>query len=162
MLRMRFLLLVFSSLLTASNASAQGHETPLPAARHLALHAAAAQQQGMPLILLVSLIGCPYCEEVRKLHLAPLEKTGVVVKQIHLDRDEKLIDFEGKPSTQKRFAKSLAVRVAPTVFFFDAKGAQVAEPIVGAIHEDFYKEYMDEAIATAKKKLSLTPEAVKQ
>lgn len=107
----------------------------------------------MPLILLVSLRGCPYCEEVRKLHLAPLEKTGVMVRQIYLDRDTPLAGFDGQPTTQRALAKKLAVRVAPTVLFLNARGEQIAEPIVGALHEDFYGEYLTDAIAASKKRL---------
>lgn len=42
------------------------------------------------------------------------------------------------------------VRVTPTVFFFEATGVQVADPIVGAMLDDFYGVYLDEALATAK------------
>ena len=153
-MRRRFLLVLMCCLSAGFLPQAWARETPLPAAQDLAQDAAAAQRQGMPLILLVSLSGCPFCEEVRKLHLAPLAATGVLVRQIHLDRDTGLIDFDGKRTTQQRFAKTLALRVAPTVFFFDRKGRQIAEPIVGAIHEDFYQEYLDDAIAAAKKKLA--------
>ncbi len=151
----RLLLTVMAgSLLAGFTPFAWPAETPLPTARYLAEDAHAAQRQGMPLILLVSLSGCPFCEEVRKLHLAPLAQSGVIVRQIHLDRDTDLIDFEGGRTTQRRFAKNLALRVAPTVFFFDTKGRQIAEPIVGAIHQDFYQEYLDDAIAAAKNKLN--------
>jgi thioredoxin-related protein len=129
-------------------------ETPLPPARNLAQHAAVATKHGMPLILLVSLTGCPYCEQVRRQHLTPLAKTGAVVKQIYLDSDAPLIDFVGARTTQRRFAKKVALQVAPTVFFFDVKGRQIAEPIVGALLEEFYGAYLDEAITTAKKRLA--------
>ena len=154
-MRRRFLLVLLGTVCAGLAPQAWARETPLPVAQDLVQDASAAQRQGMPLILLVSLSGCPFCEEVRKLHLAPLAATGVVVRQIHLDRDAQLIDFKGKRTTQRRFVKTLALRVAPTVFFFDRNGRQIAEPIVGAIHEDFYQEYLDEAIAAAKKKLAV-------
>lgn len=155
-MRRHFIFVLMYCLCAGLAPQAWAFETPLPLVQNLTQDADAAQRQGMPLILLVSLTGCPFCEEVRKLHLAPLAGTGVIVRQIHLDRDTDLIDFEGKRTTQRRFVKTLALRVAPTVFFFDRTGRQIAEPIVGAIHEDFYQEYLDEAIAAAKKKLALT------
>jgi thioredoxin-related protein len=151
---MRRLRLTVFALFCACVAAAWAAETPLPAAHNLAQHAVAAQKQGSPLILLVSLTHCPYCEQVRKQHLAPMSKAGAHVRQIYVDSDARLIGFDGKPTTQKQFAKAQAVRIAPTVLFFNAQGAQLAEPLVGAMLEDFYAAYLDNAIATAKARLT--------
>lgn len=152
-LRSIFLIAILSLLGASWAAFGAATETPMPAAHDVVQHATEAEKKRMPLILLVSLRGCPYCEEVRKLHLAPLEKTGVMVHQIYLDRDTPLAGFDGQPTTQRALAKKLAVRVAPTVLFLNARGEQIAEPIVGALHEDFYGEYLTDAIAASKKRL---------
>jgi thioredoxin-related protein len=129
-------------------------ETPLPSATNLQAHAVQAAKRGEPLIVLVSLADCSPCEQVRKLHLAPLAKNGAVVRQIEINSDAKLIDFDGKPTTQKDFAHSAAVKVAPTVLFFNSNGKQVASSLVGTMLDDFYGAYLDDAIATAKKQIS--------
>ena len=129
-------------------------QTPLPAATNLAQHGSASARQGAPLIMLVSVDGCSFCEKIRRQHLAPLQKAGAIVYQIHLDSDAALTDFAGAPTTQRALAQKLAVKAAPTVLFFNARGIQVAEPIVGALIDDFYAGYLDQAILTAKKALS--------
>ena len=128
-------------------------ETPLPFAQHLPQLAAASVKQGLPLVVLVSLTDCAYCEQIRFKHLAPLARTGVPVWQIHLDTDAKLVNFDGKTITERQFAKDLKARVAPTVYFFDAQGRQIAEPLAGTMLDDFYAAYLDNAIAAARQKL---------
>ena len=129
-------------------------ETPLPFAHDLPALAQASAKQGMPLILLVSLTDCKFCEQIRLKHLAPLLQTGVPVWQIHLDTDERLVNFDGKTITARQFAKDLKVRVAPSVYFFDALGRQVAEPLVGMMLDDFYAAYLENAITAGRGKLS--------
>ena len=129
-------------------------DTPLPPAVNLMQDAAASVRQGMPLIVLVSLTGCQFCERIRRQHLAPMVKSGVMIRQVHLDSDSALTDFAGKPITQRHFARAVAVKVAPTVLFFDAQGVQLADALVGAMIDDYYSVYLDQAIATAKKALA--------
>jgi hypothetical protein len=136
------------------DAQAAGAETPLPFANNLPQLAAEAAKQGLPLILLVSLTDCPYCEQLRRQQLVPLSKTGVPVWQIHLDTEGRMVNFDGKPVTERQFAKDIKVRVAPTVFFFDAKGRQVVEPLVGTMLDDFYSAYLEDALATARLKIA--------
>ncbi|MES2068966.1 MAG: thioredoxin fold domain-containing protein [Pseudomonadota bacterium] len=134
--------------------AAMAGETPLPAALNLPQEAGAAYRQGMPLILLVSLPDCPYCEQVRKQHLAPLHKQGVLVRQVYINSEASVAGFDGKPVSHKQLAISYAVKAAPTVLFLDAQGRSLAPPIVGALLEDFYGAYLDEAIAVAKQQLA--------
>jgi thioredoxin-related protein len=153
-MRRLYLMTFFSVMCACMAAVAWAAETPLPAAHNLAQHAAAAVKQRAPLILMVSLTGCPFCEHIRKLHLAPLAQAGVPVRQIYLDSDASLIGFDGKPITQRQLAKKLAIQIAPTVFFFDARGKQIAEPLIGTLLDDFYGAYLDNAIDAAKKQLA--------
>lgn len=132
------LLVICSSLAHAA--------TELPPARNLQAEA----EGRAPLVLLVSMTDCRFCEQVRRSHLLPLAKSGVTVREIHLDLDDTLIGFDGRPTTQRRLAKSLAVRVAPTVFFFDAGGRQASAPIVGALLDDFYGAYLERALEAAR------------
>ncbi|GGC88050.1 thioredoxin family protein [Undibacterium terreum] len=134
--------------------TAWAKETPLPAAVNLRQEAVLAGKQGMPLILIVSLPECPYCEQVRRQHLVPMYKQGIVVRQVYINSEEKLTGFDGQPVSQKQLALNYAVKAAPTVLFLDAQGNYLASPIVGALLEDFYGAYLDEAIDTAKQKLA--------
>ena len=107
-------------------------------------------------VVLFSLPGCHYCEEVRSHYLAPLARDAaqrgrLVIREVDLDSARKLTDFDGSPTTQAAFAKRMKVQFAPTVLFLDAHGRQVASPLVGAGKADFYGGYLDDAIAAGVK-----------
>ncbi|HTD02563.1 thioredoxin fold domain-containing protein [Undibacterium sp.] len=152
--RARRFLVMFAAVCCLLAQAASAKETPLPAAANLALEAAAAARQHMPLILIVSLPDCPYCEQVRRRHLVPMHKQGFIVRQVYINGESSVTGFDGKPLSQKQLALDYAVKAAPTVLFLDMQGRPLAAPIVGALLEDFYGAYLDEAIATAKQKLA--------
>lgn len=147
-------LLIFAVACCLLARPAGAKETPLPAALNLQQEALAAGKQGMPLILIVSLPDCPYCEQVRRQHLAPLHRQGFIVRQVYINSETSVAGFDGKPVSQKQLALNYAVKAAPTVLFLDVQGRPLAAPIVGALLEDFYGAYLDEAIDAAKKKLA--------
>ena len=133
-------------------------ETSLPAARNLALDAQAAQQSGVPLIVLVSLAGCPHCEVVRRSHLLPLLRDGAtepkpLIRQVEISGRKMLRDFMGREITHAEFAKRYKINIAPVVLFFDPNGALLAKPLVGSMIPDFYGAYFDAAFNEAKSKL---------
>ena len=143
--------LLASSLSTAEVLS-------LPAAADLATDAKIAARSGVPVIVLVSLAGCPHCEVVRRSHLLPLlrDETGArqpVIRQVEINGSERLRDFDGKEITHAEFARNHKVRIAPVVFFFNAKGELLSEPLVGSMIPDFYGAYFDAAFSEAKSKL---------
>jgi hypothetical protein len=132
------------------------HTAPsaLPPARDLAADGRAALKQGVPVIVLVSLGGCPQCEVVRRSHLLPLlaaraEGAPPLVRQVELGGGAALIDFNGEKITHAEFARRHQVKIAPVVFFFDGNGKPAAEPLLGAMIPDFYGAYFDEALAGA-------------
>ena len=131
-------------------------ETVLPSARDLAADAKISGQSGMPLIVLVSLAGCPHCEVVRRSHLLPLlNNSGAskpAIRQVEINGREILRDFNGKEITHAEFARQHAVKIAPVVFFFDARGVQLAEPLLGSMIPDFYGAYFDAAFDEARSK----------
>ena len=115
-----------------------------------------ASNPGVVVVVLFSLPGCHYCEEVRSHYLAPLARDAaqrgrLVIREVDLDSARKLTDFDGSQTTQAAFAKRMKVQFAPTVLFLDAHGRQVASPLVGAGKADFYGGYLDDAIAAGVK-----------
>ena len=132
-------------------------ETALPPARDLSADAKIAMQDGMPVIVLVSLAGCGHCEVVRRSHLLPLLRDATaakpVIRQVEVRGGETLRDFDGKQITHAEFARRHKVRIAPVVFFFDGKGTQLTAPLVGSMIPDFYGAYFDTALDEAKSKL---------
>ena len=81
---------------TALPAAARAQEGALPRPASLPAEATVAAKRGEPLVLLVSLPGCPYCERIRRDHLSPLlRESGGGVAQIDLGSTRPLSDFDG-------------------------------------------------------------------
>lgn len=123
----------------------------LPASAALANDLAHALAKGSPLLVMVSLEGCPYCKMVRESHLAPLrEREGLPVVQIDMRSKLTIQDFKGAASTQDALIRRWGVKVAPTVLFFGPGGVEVAERLVGGYIPDFYGAYLEERLLAAR------------
>lgn len=131
-------------------AQAAERDAPLPPARDLQAEARAAARSGFPLVLMFSRQDCPYCTRVRRDHLAPLNRIPrfreALVRQIDLDKDTPLLDFQGRPSTHAAFAARERIRFVPVVGFYGPDGRQVSDAIVGARLPDFYQSYLEAAL----------------
>lgn len=143
--------MALAALLAGPAGMAQAGEAgglPAPASlRDLARDAAA---RGEPLVVLVSLDGCAFCERVRRDALLPLQARQGLVVQLDMRHATAVQDFDGTAATHDAVIRRWAVRAAPTVLFFDARGQEVAERLVGASIPDFYNAYLDERLATAR------------
>lgn len=130
-------------------------DSHLPRPDSLHTHAQQANARGEPLVLLVSLPGCPYCELVRRNYLIPLrESEKLPALQIDTtDRQNRIADFEGKASTGHDLARAWGVKVTPTVLFFDARGKEVAPRLEGVAVPDFYGSYLEERLKQAREAL---------
>ena len=132
------------------HAGAAARDPALPAPDALADELAQALARQQPLVVMVSLPGCPFCRAVRASHLRPLQASGQAVVQIDLHDARLLRDFEGNAITQDALARRWGVRVAPTVLFFGAGGREVARRLEGAYLPDFYGAYLDDQLAQAR------------
>lgn len=132
-----------------------GHEG-LPLAVSLRDELAAALGQGQPLVVMVSLEGCPFCRTVRQSHLAPMRREGLPVVQVDWRSPRAVADFAGAPATHDDMVARWNVKVAPTVLFFGPGGREVAERLRGALIPDFYGSYLDGRLAVARKALTTT------
>ncbi len=140
----------------------QPTEVNLPPLRDWALLASAAQKSQVPIIVMVSLEGCGFCKVVRQSHLLPLYRyenmpakspPRAIVRQIEIGGSQTLIDASGTTISHAKFAKNLGAKVAPTVYFLNAKGEQIAPPLEGGLLPDFYSAYLDEALEIATNKI---------
>lgn len=132
---------------------AQAKDTALPIPASLPEAARLAASQGEPLVLLVSLPGCPYCELVRRNYLLPARKeSGLQAWQLDItDIRTPLTGFDGKPTTAAAQTKAWKATFTPTVLFLGPQGQTLAEPLVGAAIPDFYGAYLDERLALARR-----------
>ena len=142
--------------LTASLAVAAADSVLLPAS-DLRREAAEASKAGQPLLILYSRQNCPYCEEVRKIWLLPLNRdvkqNGIKMRQIDQDSEQPLIDFAGHRTTHARFAAAEKITFVPVVAVYGARGQPLAESIVGLRLRDFYGAYLDAQLDEARSRL---------
>ena len=123
----------------------------LPTSTSLPHELAGALQRGQPLVVMVSLHGCPFCEVVRNNYLAPMrEREGLAVVQIDMLEARATRDMQGKTTTHEALVRAWNITVAPTVLFFGAQGKEVAPRLAGG-DNDFYSAYLDNRIEQARK-----------
>jgi hypothetical protein len=122
----------------------------LPTTDALPVALAKALQVKQPLVVMVSLPGCPFCKVVRENYLQPLRATGLQVVQIDMRDNRTLVDFDGSSLTQDAWVRKQGIKLAPTVLFFGAQGREVATRLKGAYLSDFYGAYLDEQLAAAR------------
>lgn len=137
--------------------------SPTPARQHAALPtpaslrgaALAAAARGEPLVVMTTLVGCAYCDLVRRHHLLPLHQAGKVhaVQLDVRDRSRNLQGFQGENTTPAEQAGRWKARFTPTVLFFGSEGQELAERLVGVAVPDFYGEYLDARLEEARRKL---------
>lgn len=123
----------------------------LPSTSSLALSLEQALQVKQPLVVMVSLHGCPFCKVVRENYLHPLLSSGLQVVQIDMRDMRSLVDFDGASLTQDAWIRKQNIKLAPTVMFFGAQGREVASRLKGAYLPDFYGAYLDEQLAIARR-----------
>jgi thioredoxin-related protein len=149
----------FSTALAATLAVAAGlvhaNDTALPVLTSLPQAAQASKAQGQPLVLLISLPGCVYCEMVRRNYLMPLlPEAGLQAWQLEsTDSSSLLIGFDGKLTNAAAQAKAWKATFTPTVLFLGSQGQELADRLVGIAVPDFYGAYLDQRLAEAHKAL---------
>jgi thioredoxin-related protein len=131
--------------------SAWSASSALPYPQSLADELAHALKVGQPLVVMVSLDGCPFCRVARDSYLAPMmRQEGVPVVQIDMRTAVAVRDFRQSAMTHDALARAWGIKVAPTVLFFGPGGKEVAERLVGGYIPDFYGAYLDERMQTAR------------
>ena len=136
-------------------AVALAKDSALPVPESLPAAAAAATRLGEPLVLLVTLPGCPFCELVRRSYLLPARQdAGLQSWQLDVtNRRSALLGFDGRPTTAAMQTAAWKASFTPTVLFLGAQGQTLAERLVGIAVPDFYGAYLEDRLATARKVL---------
>ncbi|MDM7457263.1 MAG: hypothetical protein P3W97_008460 [Tepidimonas sp.] len=126
---------------------------PVPESLQAAARAAAARQE--PLVVMVTLAGCAFCDVVRNHYLGPMLQRGEIhaVQIDMLDRRTPLLDLQGRTTTGYDQARAWRVRVAPTVLFVDERGRELAERLEGLGVADFYGPYLEARLSSARAQL---------
>jgi thioredoxin-related protein len=152
--RRREALLVLAAL--GVSAPARADEAPnLPLASDLRKDGLQAARARIPIVVLFSLPGCPYCSAVRRSHLLPMLRDPkwsrrLLIRQLNVSGEEQIIDFSGRVSSHGAFARAQGVRVAPVVVFWNEDGREIAGALRGMLLPDFYSAYLESAIELAE------------
>ena len=125
----------------------------LPLSQSLPDELARALKQGQPLVVMVSLHPCPWCDEVRTNYLAPMHaREGLAVVQVDMRGTQVTRNLQGQPSTHDALVRAWQVKAAPTVLFLGPGGQEVADRLVGG-SPDFYSAYLDGRLERARQAL---------
>jgi len=127
----------------------------LPLAVDLQKTGASAAKHNVPVIIFATATWCNYCKKLEENILFPLLQTTKLeeygeFKQILLDKAHWMMkDFAGNDIEMKTYGPKLGVKVAPTTMFFNSKGEQIAEPIIGLTLEEHYPGNLEKRINQA-------------
>lgn len=148
------LLIAISTVSIRAQAQNSQKKELLPWPEHLGALAAQAQRQGQPLVLMVSLPGCPWCELLRRNYLIPMRKEGLHAFEFMInERRLHIVDFQAQRVTPSAFSERLKVSMTPTVLFLNAQGQEIAARIEGVASADMIGSILDDRLATARQRV---------
>lgn len=116
----------------------------------------AALRLAQPLVVMVSLHGCPFCRVVREHHLLQLHQEGQPIVQVDMRSNARVLDFAGQSRTHDELVRVWKVAVAPTLLFFGKGAKEVAPRLQGASIPDFYGAFLEQRIHAARLDLTAT------
>jgi thioredoxin-related protein len=130
---------------------AAGAAEGLVHAQNLQADSRLAAQRRVPVLVVFTSPGCPYCDRVKGEYLVPMHKDPayrkrVIIRELTIGADTPLTGFDGTPTTEGAFAAAHKVFMVPTVMVFDTRGAPTGEAIVGMLTPDYYFGYIEAAI----------------
>lgn len=147
----RYFLATASIVLAAGPGAVWAAGAVLPAPQSLADELGNALDKGNPLVMMVSLEGCPICRVARDSYLEPLRRQdGMPVFQIDMRSTSTVRDFAGVTVSHDQLVQTWRVTIAPTVLFFGPRGKEIVARMEGGYIADFYGAYLDQRIEQAR------------
>ncbi len=149
--RRLFLTIAGVGLVATSAMRAWAAGAVLPAPQSLSEELAKALEKGNPLVVMVSLEGCPFCRVARDSYLEPMRRQeGMPIFQIDMRSAHAVRDFAGAALTHDQLVHAWRVTIAPTVLFFGPRGKEIVARMEGGYIADFYGAYLDQRIEQAR------------
>lgn len=107
-----------------------------------------------PIVILFSLPGCHFCDEVRQNYLLPLLNEVApadrpILREMVLTGSQQFAWFTGEKTSEQLVAKHYGVRVAPSVLMIDASGVLLVPPVVGGDTSGLYGGYLSDSLDQA-------------
>lgn len=142
--------------LPPASAAARDGRVQLPVPASLADALAQALARRHPLVVMVSLPGCPFCRAVRDGHLGPLvAQQAMPVVQIDMRSRRSVADFEARLTEHDALVRGWGIGTAPSLLFFGPQRREVAARLIGMTLPDFYGAYLDERLAQATRAVAV-------
>lgn len=139
---------------TLRPALARPGDKTLPASQSLPDELAAALADDQPLVVMVSLKGCPWCRQVRNNYLAPMhEREALPVVQVDMMDARTTRDVDGTAISHADLLRQWGVKVAPTLLFLGPDGEEVAPRLEG-VSENYYASLLDGRLRRARQALA--------
>ncbi|MBZ0225627.1 MAG: hypothetical protein K8F51_06605 [Comamonas sp.] len=150
----RHALAALGALAAWATLEARAAQRTLPISSALPQELAQALAQHQPLVVMVSLHGCPFCAVVRNNYLAPMhEREGLPVVQVNMLDPRATVALSGEPTTHEALVRAWGIAIAPTVLFFGRDGREVAPRLAGGPN-DFYSAMLDTRLEKAREAIS--------
>ena len=124
----------------------------LPPAVSLPEELAVALAAGSPLVVMVSLEGCPFCKIVRESFLVPMRREQrLPVVQVDMRSQRSVKNFSATATTHEALIAAWRIEIAPTVLFLGRQGVEVAQRLVGGYIPDFYGAYLEQRLESGRR-----------
>jgi len=146
----RYAVLILIMFVSNSYASNNGLAQPI----NLQTSADKAKNKNIPIMIFMSSVYCDYCSYIKREFLKPMLKSGdyenkVVIRVIEDDIGDEVKDFNGEIIETGTLSERYNINFTPTAIFVDYQGTELTKRIIGLESEEYYGEFVDEAIDKA-------------
>ncbi len=140
--------------LLALNARAQSGLEAVPPLQDFQKIAGQAQQQNLPILLVVSQHHCAFCQKLKREVLDPMMLSGdyvdqIIIVELLMDDDNNIKNLQGESVYPGSIVADHNVWVTPTLLFLDYQGKEVEKRMIGVNTIEMYGYYLDESIRAA-------------
>lgn len=150
--------MLLTSMLATASVAASGATYSLQAVTDRQADAKLSAALHRPIVILFSLPGCHFCDEVRQNYLLPLVRDSApdqrpIVREIVVTGSGAITGLHGEPTDEKAVAKAYGIRVTPSVLMLDASGRLLVPAVVGGDTSGLYGGYLDGALRESERLL---------
>jgi len=158
-MRVRRRILLATAMALPAIRFASASDGSLPPIGDLGALSAESARLGVPVIVLFSTPGCPFCREARESYLAPRlaeqrqrRVPEYLLREVDITSRRPLGTLDGQALSEAQFAERFDVRVVPVLIAFDPQWRLLGDPLVGIDRAGFYESYLERLIIEARRR----------